>query len=158
MEYRRVFVPGGCYFFTVVTNKRQPIFAHIDAIDLLKNAFQWTKKRYPFTIEALVILPDHLHSIWTLPINDSNFPIRWNLIKGYFSKNWSPKADNPTLDMLNQRREKEIWQHRYWEHFISDEKDFYVHMEYVHNNPVKHGLVRDPLEWKFSTIHRYHRK
>ncbi len=83
-----MFIPGGSYFFTVVTYERQPIFENPRAIQLLKDAFHWTKVKHPYFVQALVILPDHLHTIWTLPEDDANYPLRWSLIKGYFSKNW----------------------------------------------------------------------
>ncbi len=155
MDYRRVFVPGGSYFFTVVTFERKPILKDEEAIFLLKNAFRRTQNKYPFRIDALVILPDHLHTIWTLPQNDIKYPLRWNLIKGYFTKNWMhTKSHNVSTSRIH-RREKEVWQRRYWEHYISDEKDFLEHMDYIHSNPVKHGLVDDPFKWKYSTIHKY---
>jgi len=145
MDYRRVFVPGGSYFFTVVTFERKPILKDEEAIFLLKNAFRRTQNKYPFRIDALVILPDHLHTIWTLPQNDIKYPLRWNLIKGYFTKNWMhTKSHNVSTSRIH-RREKEVWQRRYWEHYISDEKDFLEHMDYIHSNPVKHGLVDDPF-------------
>ena len=155
MDYRRVFVPGGCYFFTVVTFKREPLFNNAETIQKLLDAFQWTRQKYPFSIEALVILPDHLHTIWSLPDGDSNYPLRWNLLKGYFSKNCTISPKIIMSQSRKQKREKEVWQRRYWEHLISNEEDFIDHIEYVHNNPIKHGLVEDAHDWKYSTIHKY---
>lgn len=155
MKYRRMFIPGGTYFFTVVTYQRQPVFENPQAVQLLKDAFLWTKEKHPYFVQALVILPDHLHSIWSLPEGDANYPLRWNLIKGYFSKNWKKSLNTPVPESRKNKREREIWQRRYWEHFITDEKDFEKHINYVHFNPVKHGYVENAMDWEYSTIQRY---
>jgi len=155
MQYRRSKTPGGTYFFTLVTFRRSPIFTNEENTSLLRQAFQYVKTRHPFEIDAFVLLPDHLHCVWTLPEGDSDFPTRWNLIKGYFSRNF----DNPIHQILDKsrtnKREKTIWQRRFWEHQIKDDDDMIAHINYIHFNPVKHGLVDSPLKWKHSSFRRY---
>jgi putative transposase len=145
-DYRRFYVDGGIYFFTLVTKGRRPILCTERARNRLKAAFQYTIKKYLFRIMGLVILPDHLHCIWQLPENDHDFSPRWNFIKRYFSIGMEGK--------LNHRREKNIWQKRFWEHLIRDEYDFYRCLEYIYYNPVKHGYVDSPHDWAYSTFKR----
>ena len=145
-NYRRALSPGGCYFFTLVTYKRFKYFANEKNVSLLRKAFRHVKHKYPFEIDAIVILPDHIHTIWHLPENDSNFSLRWRLIKHYVSTH----IDNP----INQRKEKAIWQRRFWEHVICDEYDWRNHMDYIHYNPVKHGYTDHPKNWKYSSYSR----
>jgi len=154
MEYKRVFVPGGTYFFTVITYLRQPIFSVDSAIDIFKNVLIKIKKDYPFTIDAVVILPDHIHTILTLPENDANYPTRWRLIKANFSRQWTKNINNPLEKSPSRimKSESTIWQRRYWEHTITSADDYYQHLEYVFYNPVKHGYVNDPKEWKYSFV------
>jgi len=143
-NYRRALQPGGCYFFTVVTYKHLPLFANENNIDILRNAFRTIKNKHPFSIDAITILPDHLHTIWQLPQNDNNFSLRWRLIKHLVST----KIDSPK----NHRDEKYIWQRRFWEHLITDNNDWKNHMDYIHYNPVKHGYTNQPNNWKFSSF------
>ena len=152
MEYKRVFVPGGTYFFTAVTHLRQPIFLDENAISVFKSGLIKIKKDYPFKINAMVILPDHIHTIWTLPENDANYPTRWRLIKSYFSHYWTKKMPNPLEKSASRmmKNENSIWQRRFWEHTITNEGDYLQHMEYVLYNPVKHGYVNDPKDWKYT--------
>ena len=140
MRYRRSFQPGGTFFFTVVTANRRPIFAAADAVGLLRESFRTVRKARHFDIDAIVILPDHLHCIWTLPDGDADFMTRWRLIKTWFSKHSAFKN---------------IWQHRYWEHLLRDERDFEHHVDYIHFNPVRHGLVNRVVEWPYSSFHQY---
>ena len=140
MRYRRTFQPGGSFFFTVVTAHRRPIFACADAVALLRQAFRVVRKARPFDIDAIVVLPDHLHCIWTLPDGDADFMTRWRLIKTWFSK---------------RSAYKNIWQKRYWEHVLRDEHDFENHVDYIHFNPVKHGLASCVVEWPYSSFHQY---
>ena len=149
VNYRRVYVPGGTYFFTIVTGHRQPIL--IQHIDTLREAFRKTKKKYPFSIEAVVVLPDHLHTIWKLPANDSDFSLRWRLIKRSFSNGF--KAFNRNVSKL-KKQEKGIWQRRFWEHLIRDDNDLRIHFDYIHYNPVKHGLVMKPADWEYSSFEK----
>jgi putative transposase len=150
-NYRRHRIPGGTYFFTVALADRRSALL-TDQIISLRAAFRDTRRRHPFTIKAIVILPDHLHTIWHLPDGDVDFPTRWRLIKSRFSR------DLPTGEPLTASRarsgERGIWQRRYWEHTIRDDDDFARHVDYIHFNPVKHGYVAHPAEWPFSSFRR----
>ena len=155
MQYRRSNIQGACYFFTVVTEKRQKIFIHDENIELLRDAFRHVMKKQPFIMEAAVIFPDHLHCIWTLPANDADFSTRWRLIKTWFTKHCDKKYKlNPDKSRI-RKKQQAIWQHRYWEHCLKDDKDFEHHVNYIHYNPVKHHYVKRPVDWKYSSIHRY---
>jgi len=155
MEYRRVFVPGGTYFFTLITYKRRPVFSTPETVDLLRNAFAYTSERMPFTIVASVILPDHIHFVWTLPADSSDFSTRWRLIKSHFTRNWYPRESISEIKSRVKKGEKDVWQRRFWEHLIRDEQDLSHHVEYIHFNPVKHGLVNSPGEWEYSSFKNY---
>ena len=155
MEYRRLFQPGGTYFFTVVTYQRRPIFSSPQAVKLLRDAFRYTLERLPFIIVASVILPDHMHFIWTLPVECSDFSTRWKMIKSYFTKNWRSKGVVSKSISRRRKGEADVWQRRFWEHLIRDERDFANHIEYIHNNPVKHGLAKSPAEWQYSSFMKY---
>ncbi len=143
-QYRRCYQPGGNYFFTLVTYQRRPIFANPEKIEQFNAAVNKVKKKYPFSLNAMVILPDHLHCLWRLPENDKDFSTRWRLIKRYFSMEMNT--------LVNCRKEKEVWQRRFWEHTIRDEDDWQKHMDYIHYNPVKHGLVEAPSDWQYSSF------
>lgn len=151
-NYRRNWVPGGTYFFTValLERKRDLLVAEID---LLRDSVRRVKRLYPFEIDAWVVLPDHLHSIWTLPPNDADYAKRWRLIKLLFSKG-IPKHERLSSVRVN-RKERGIWQRRYWEHTIRDDDDYRHHIDYVHWNPMKHGLVEKISDWPYSSFHRY---
>ena len=137
-NYRRVFVPGGRWFFTVnLLDRRSRLLT--DKIDLFREAVRDAKHRYPFEIDAIVVLPNHLHAIWTLPQNDNNFPQRWRWLKRYFSRGVDPPQFRTTSE--KKRGDRGIWQRRYWEHLIRDERDFAAHVNYCYFNPVKHGLI-----------------
>jgi len=123
-------------------------------IELIRDAFLYVKKRYPFVIDAIAILPDHLHFILTLPQDDSGFPSRLRQIKSYFSRNCLTIEHKNSASRI-RKKEKAIWQRRYWEHMIRDEEDFMRHVNYIHYNPVKHNLVESPKDWKFSSFHGY---
>ncbi|MBM3157931.1 MAG: transposase [Chloroflexi bacterium] len=154
-EYRRARVSGGTYFFTVVTYNRYPFFADESAIILLHKCFQIVASEYPYTMDACVILPDHIHCIWTLPDNGSDFSTRWKLIKTTFTKNYSgSRPENVSESMLN-KGERGIWQRRFWEHMIRDQEDFNRHCDYIHYNPVRHGYVKLPMEWKHSSFREF---
>ncbi len=144
-NYNRLYVEGGVYFFTLVTYQRKPLLCEKHILARLKAAFRYTIKKYPFRIIGLVILPDHLHCIWQLPNNDYNFSIRWKRIKYYLSIGMQG-------EISNHRREKAIWQRRFWEHLIRDEDDLQRCLDYIHYNPVKHGLVEKPCDWQHSTF------
>jgi len=150
-NYRRAFVPGGCWFFTVnLLNRRHALL--VDHISLLRNAVAKTRQRYPFEINAFVILPDHLHAIWTLPPGDSDFSIRWRLIKTHFAKAL-PRQEAQSESRV-ARGERGIWQRRFWEHLIRDENDYARHVDYCYINPVKHRLVTKVSDWPHSSFHR----
>jgi len=151
-QYHRAWISGGTFFFTVVTYKRFPIFANEAAIELLHSCFQSVKIKLPYDIDALVILPDHLHCIWTLPDNDSDFATRWRLIKTNFTKNYSGNKADVISESMLCKRERGIWQRRFWEHMIRDQDGFNRHCDYIHYNPVKHGFVNLPSEWKHSSF------
>lgn len=151
-NYRRMREPGGTYFFTVVTARRRPLFDHPGVIHRLRSAFQYARRRAPFRMDAVVILPDHLHVIWTFPDGDVDYSLRWRLIKYRFSLSMPrPGGNNRSAQ---KRREKGVWQRRFWEHLVRDEDDFLRHMDYVHFNPVKHGYVSRPVDWPLSSLHR----
>jgi putative transposase len=110
---------------------------------------------HPFKIEAIVILPDHLHCLWTLPAGDADFSTRWRLIKSYFSHHCATTYQGRVSVSRQRQQEKAVWQRRFWEHQIRDETDFIRHVEYIHYNPVKHGLVKAPIEWEYSSFRYY---
>lgn len=154
-DYRRAWLKGGTFFFTVVTYRRHPIFVEEAAINLLMKCFEIVINQYSFTIDALVILPDHLHCIWTLPDNDFDFSTRWKRIKASFTWNYSgPRAEDIT-ESMRKKREVGIWQRRFWEHRIRNQEDFNRHCDYIHYNPVKHGLVSLPAEWRHSSFREF---
>jgi putative transposase len=148
-HYRRAHVPGGSYFFKValLERRRSLLTAHIDA---LRAAFRSVHIQRPFRIDAIVILPDHLHCIWTLPPKDADFSTRWRLIKSSFARVVAPG------ERLSPRRrtkhERGIWQPRFWEHAIRDQRDFDAHLDYIHFNPVKHGWVSRVADWPHSSF------
>ena len=150
-NYRRNFVPGGSYFFTVNLADRQ-LGLLTEHINSLRAAFRYAMSRHPFTIEAIVVLPDHLHAIWTMPERDSNFSLRWRLIKAAFSR--SLLGDEQVSASRSSKNERGIWQRRYWEHTLRDENDFSRHVDYIHFNPVKHGHVRRVIDWPHSSFHQ----
>lgn len=144
-QYIRHYQPGGHYFFTLVTHERRPIFSNPKNVAHLKCALLQIKKKHPFSLNALIILPDHLHCLWKLPQDDQDFSTRWRLIKRHTSMGMKTIA--------NHRNEKKIWQPRFWEHTIRDIDDWHKHLDYIHYNPVKHGLVKSPADWKNSSFH-----
>jgi putative transposase len=150
-NYRRYFVPGGSYFFTVNLAERRLrlLTEHINA---LRASFRYARVRHPFAIDAIVVLPDHLHAIWTLPDGDKDFPLRWRLIKASFSR-ILPQGERISRSR-SSKAERGIWQRRYWEHMLRDEDDFARHADYIHFNPVKHGYVPRVLDWPYSSFHR----
>lgn len=145
-DYRRVIIPGGVFFFTVVTHERAPLFSSDERVELLRAAFRKVKAARPFHIDAMVVLPDHLHCIWRLPEGDGDYSGRWREIK---------KAASREIDArINGRGERPVWQRRFWEHAIRDEADWRRHVDYIHYNPVKHGLVARPGDWPRSSFGR----
>lgn len=150
-DYRRNRVPGATYFFTTnLLDRRSDLL--IAQIGVLREAVRKVLRRSPFHIDAWVVLPDHMHCLWTLPEGDSDFPDRWRNIKTIFSKSL-PATEQRSMVMLH-RGERGVWQHRYWEHTIRDDRDYAAHMDYIHFNLVKHGFVDKPENWPFSTFRR----
>jgi putative transposase len=150
-NYRRNFVAGGTYFFTVnLADRKSRLLT--ENIGSLRATFRYTRLRHPFTIDAVVVLPDYLHAIWTLAEGESNFAVRWQLIKATFSRGL-PRRDRVSASRA-RKGERGIWQRRYWEHTIRDEDDFARHVEYIHFNPIKHGHVGRVADWPYSSFHR----
>lgn len=152
MRYRRAQAPGGTFFFTVALADRNSdlLVSHIDA---LRTATGNVRARHPFEIVAMVVLPDHIHAVWQLPESDGDYAKRWSLIKAGFSRAL-PKQEPINPSRLS-KRERGIWQRRYWEHQIRDERDLQTHVDYIHHNPVKHGYVSKAVDWPHSSLHRY---
>ena len=157
-DYRRAFLKGGTFFFTVVTYKRVQIFQYEANITLLKQCFKATMRNYPFRIDAIVVLPDQIHTIWTLPDEDADYSTRWRLIKKRFSLRYFPEKTRLVSESMLKKQERGIWQRRFWEHLIRDDEDFNRHCDYIHYNPVKHGLVQSPEFWKPSSYHDFVKK
>jgi len=156
-NYQRVFVPGGTFFFTVVTERRAPPFGRISARSLLGNVMRECLTRYPLEVLAIVLLPDHLHSLWTLPSRDDRYSLRWRWIKREFTRLWLADggAEQPLSASRVSQRRRGVWQRRYWEHMIRDEVDLEAHFDYIHYNPVKHGYAQRPCDWPWSSFHRW---
>jgi putative transposase len=156
-EFHRYFIPGGTYFFTVVTAERAPIFRSEEACSLLGNCLRDAIHDRPFRVTAIVLLPDHLHMIWNLPAGDPDFSSRMASIKARFTREWLSQggAENRVPQGQARQRRRGIWQARFMEHAIRDADDFTHHLDYLHYNPIKHGLVRCPTEWPYSSFHRY---
>ena len=159
-NYQRARVPGGCFFFTQVTDRRASLFQDAAARSLLASALRRCRMRWPFALTAIVLLPDHLHTIWTLPPGDEDFSTRWAWLKKEFTKAWLAIGGSEQRISRGRRAERRrgVWQPRFWEHTIQDEVDFERHFDYIHYNPVKHGLVRTPCEWPWSSFHRWVRR
>jgi putative transposase len=155
MRYRRIYIRGGTYFFTLVTYKRNPILSTQNSIDLFTDAIRYTAKRMPFTIVAYVILPDHMHFIWTMPEDSCDYSTRWRLIKSHFTRAWCQDGSVSKSASRQKKGEQDVWQRRFWEHMIRDENDLSRHVEYIHYNPVKHALVNSPDEWSYSSFKDY---
>ncbi|CAH2602312.1 transposase [Rhodovastum atsumiense] len=148
-DYRRNRVVGGIFFFTVTLCDRDSDLL-VRRIEALRDTVREVRARRPFYIDAWVVLPDHMHCLWTLPPGDADFPGRWRAIKTAFSKRLP--AGEPRSTVMIARGERGIWQRRYWEHTIRDERDYAAHMDYIHFNPVKHGYVTQPQDWAYSTF------
>ncbi|MBI3773509.1 MAG: transposase [Gammaproteobacteria bacterium] len=155
MRYRRAFVSGCSFFFTVVTEQRRPLLVSPEAVNILRMAFRVVRSTHPFEVDAIVILPDHLHCIWTLPPGDADFATRWRLIKTWFTKHCDPASRMMPNRARVTKGQQAIWQHRYWEHALKNDADFSRHVEYIHFNPVKHGYVLSAIEWPHSSFRRY---
>ncbi len=148
---------GATYFFTLVTYRRQRILTGTLCRQLLGNAIRSVQQRHPFEILAIVLLPDHLHCIWTLPDDDDDFPTRWRQIKSKFTHDYLARGgrDWETTAQSQRQGRRGVWQPRYYEHRIRDEEDYLRHRDYIHLNPVKHELVEKPEDWPWSSFHRH---
>ena len=156
-NYRRVNIKGSTVFITMVTFNRAPLFMDPCARKTLRKAWKYTTRQFPFTTDAICLLPDHLHVLITLPEDDDNYSIRIREIKRRFTNQFLTRYEeqaerNPSRQ---SKQEATIWQRRFWEHTIRDERDFVNHFHYIHFNPVKHGLVEAVSNWKWSSFHRY---
>lgn len=151
--YKRLRIDGGCYFFTVNLAVRRGNDLLIREIEALRTAFRETRATHPFEIEAMVVLPEHLHTIWQLPPGDCDFATRWRLIKSRFSRRVT-RAEfvSPSRE---RKGERGIWQRRYWEHLIRNDDDYARHVDYIHYNPVKHGHCSQPANWPYSSFARW---
>jgi len=156
-DYRRYFVEGGTYFFTLVTAGRIPLFRSAAARRLLGHLLREKRQASPFVTVAIVLLPDHLHAIWTLPLDDADYSGRWQAVKARFTSEWLKLGGNErkVSEGYQRQRRRGVWQPRFMEHTIRDEQDLYQHADYIHYNPVKHGHVRRPKDWPWSSFHRY---
>ena len=152
MRYRRAKTPGGTYFFTVNLAERKRTLL-VDYIDDLRTVVKKVQTAHPFHIDAMVVLPDYLHAMWTLAEGDADYPMRWSLIKAGFSRR-IPNGERRNPSRM-AKGERGIWQRRYWEHLIRDDRDFERHADYIHDNPVKHGYVPRIRDWPYSSFHRY---
>jgi putative transposase len=148
--YLRSRVPGAPVFFTVaLADLGSDVL--VREVGALRAAVRATRAERPFGIEAWVVLPDHMHCVWTLPEGDADYSVRWSVIKARFSR---AMPHGPRRDSHAKRREHGLWQRRFWEHHLRDEADFQMHVRYCWMNPVKHGLVDDPGAWPYSSYHR----
>lgn len=156
-NYRRWFVPGGTYFFTAVTFQRQPILTSNLAQPILYKAFRDENTRRPFELTAFALLPDHTHTIWTLPEGDTSYPTRWRRIKEQFTRDFlaAGGTEGDVSDSQRTRNERGVWQPRYWEHVVRDDDDFKRCLDYIHWNPVKHGLVPRVRDYPWSSFFKW---
>ncbi len=156
-DYRRWYVAGGTVFFTLVTYGRRPLFEHESARDMLRCSMRAAQASLPFETVAMVLLPDHLHTIWTLPPGDYDFSTRWKKIKRAFTVHWleSGGSEAAVTSAQQQRGSRGIWQRRFYEHQVRDEEELSALCDYIHYNPVKHGYARSPWDWLPSTFRRF---
>ena len=149
--------PGGTFFFTVVTYRRRQILTKPDSRLILREVISEVRRQYPFIVDAWVLLPDHFHCIWTLPEGDGDSSKRWGLIKAGFPRKAKPLLHRTAWMTHSKERHREntIWQRRFWEHQVRDDEDLFRHLDYIHYNPVKYGLVENVADWPYSTFHRY---
>ena len=160
MRYRRVNAAGATFFFTLVTERRRPLFREPETVALLLAAVEKVRSRHPFEMDAYVVFPDHLHALWTLPEGDANFSTRWRLIKEAFTRAYIKAHEIPhkaheiphRSESRRAKGEQAVWQRRFWEHAIRNEADFNAHLDYIHINPVKHGLVTAARDWPHSSF------
>jgi putative transposase len=151
VQYRRNLLAGGTFFFTATLADRCSS-ALVENVELLRRAFRTARRERPFAVDAVVVLPDHLHIVMYLPVDDADFPGRWKRVKSLFTRYAVARG---IVREPNKRGEYSLWQRRYWEHTVRDEGDFARHVDYIHYNPVKHGLVPRAGDWAYSSFRRY---
>jgi putative transposase len=156
-NYRRAAFPGGYYFFTVVTYQRRPFLTDPLARRCLRAAVTEARRAKPFKVVALCLLPEHLHGVWKLPPDDHEFSARWAAIKSGFTHHYllGGGREGTQSPSREEKRERGVWQRRFWEHQLRDENDLQAHVDYIHYNPVKHALVANVEDWPWSTYHRF---
>jgi putative transposase len=159
-DYRRSYVAGGTYFFALVTYNRRPILTADLGRRYLREAILTVKDAAPFDLFSICLLPNHLHTVWMLPRDDTDYSTRWKRIKHEFTSRWLSAGGTEAVVTTAERKEgrRGVWQPRYWEHTIRDEKDLERCVDYIHWNPRKHGLVRRVQDWPYSTFHRFVRE
>ena len=158
-NYRRAHTPGGTYFFTVKTYERQLVLTQGRVRSALRKAIAEVRGMRSFETIAWVLLPDHLHTIWRMPEHDSDFSLRWSLIKQHVTRECGDEVgDTAPTRSREKRREGTLWQRRFWEHMIRDDTDLRQHIDYIHYNPVKHRYVTRVSDWPYSTFHRFVRQ
>jgi len=158
-NYRRAHAPGGAFFFTLVTHQRRAIFETPERVELLREALRRVRREQPFEIVAAVVLPDHVHFLWTLPPGDADFSRRIGRIKIEFTRSLDVRSPRKLRESSRRnRRESDVWQRRFWEHTIQDERDLERHLDYIHYNPVKHGHALCPHAWSFSSFSQWVRR
>lgn len=153
-NYRRNKISGASYFFTLCLRNRQSKLL-TEHIQELRIAYKKTQTKKPFVTEAMVVLPDHLHALWTLPENDADYPNRIRLFKSHFTRQLPRNLKKTNNKNRQKHGQTGVWQLRYWEHTIQSEQDFINHVDYIHYNPVKHGHVRQVKYWEYSTFHQH---
>ena len=156
-NYRRAYVPGGSFFFTVVTERRAPILCSETSRSYLGGILRECRRRWPFRTDAMVLLEEHLHAIWTLPAGDTRYSARWSWIKKEFTKAYLATGGQEQTRSKSRIRQgrRGVLQPRFWEHVLRDEEDYVRHFDYLHYNPVKHGYVECVRDWPYSTFHRW---
>jgi putative transposase len=156
-NYRRLYTPGGTVFLTIVTYRRQPVMERSENVQRLRHAIARVKHRYPFDFLAGVVLPDHLHFLWSLPPGDIAYSRRIALMKIWFTQSLRGAGDPDVSFSASRRkhREGDIWHRRFWEHTVKEEDDLDPFLHYIHYNPVKHGLVACPHLWPYSSFPRW---
>ncbi len=151
-NYRRAKVEGATYFFTINLLERRSRLL-VEHIDALHEALEWVSAVHPIQVDAWVVMPEHMHAVWTLPPGDHNYALRWSSIKRRFSKTLPATEHRSAVRIA--RGERGIWQRRYWEHLIRDDDDYARHVDYIHYNPVKHGWVKRVTDWPHSSFRRF---
>ena len=156
-SYRRNYLPGGTFYFTLVTYARRPILTTDLGRSCLREAMVETRNQFPFQLFAICLLPDHLHALWVMSRGDADFSIRWRRIKQLFTEKWlhAGGSEAQVTDAQSKEGRRGIWQPRFWEHTVSDEADLERCVDYTHWNPRKHGLVRRVQDWPHSSFHRF---